>query len=403
MEKINEILGYKKEVATLKSICDLLKNTEKYIKYGVKIPKGLLLYGEPGVGKTFMARALIEDSGRIPFYFSGNGEKGVRQIFKKAKKAGYSVIFFDDIDYLPDGKVCPEYQQLSYELDEIEYGEVFVIATAEKLENLPGYLKGEDCFDIKIELSSPEFDDACKIFELAFKDKNVEESFNIKDFCSFAEDWTYPMVERLINHAALAAVYEGNEKITMRHLVQAALNLNETPLAEKYDRETALHEAGHAAVHMLLGGKAACLILTEGEGYFKQKEFKDETYNDRERRYIVSVAGKACTELYYDASSLGASSDLQKVSEGLENDLSNLAVQGFVYYDAAKKLDCPEFNNKLAKSIQLNMQNYYDKARLLIEQNKPLVESIAEKLKEKHFLLSSELHKIYDDYLVSKQ
>ncbi len=403
MEKLNEILGYKKEVETLKSVCDFLKNTEKYLQFGAEIPKGLLIYGQSGVGKTFMAKALIQDCGRVPFFFKGDGRKGIKKLFKKAKKAGRAVIFFDRLDYWSEDGDSEEFFQLSDEMEEIENGDVFVIATCVKSDSLPDYLLDDDVFGIKIELDPPGIEDAMEIFKPIFANEKTEDNFNIADFCSFACGWTYPMAERVFNTAALSAVYKGSEQITMRHIVEAALRLNDTPLAEKYEEETAYHEAGHAAAYMLLGGEANCVILLEEGGFFRPKEQSDETYSDRERRYISGIAGKACTEVFFKNSVFGTSSDLQSIADGLENDMSKLASQGFEFYDTTKELNNPKFNDRLANNIQSNMQNYYDKAKLLIERNKPLIVLIAEKLKEKHFLLSSELHKIYEEYSTTKK
>lgn len=134
MANIIDIIGYKKDVEKLKSICDFLKNTDKYLDFDVDLPNGLLICGQFGVGKTFMAEALIEDSERESFYFKGNGYnvRRLKHIFKKAKKVAYSIIFIDDIDYLTSNDDCPVYSQLVREINDCDNGEVFVIATASR-------------------------------------------------------------------------------------------------------------------------------------------------------------------------------------------------------------------------------------------------------------------------------
>lgn len=124
----------------------------------------------------------------------------------------------------------------------------------------------------------------------------------------------------------------------------------------------------------------------------------DNEFN--QRRYIVSVAGKACEEVFTGTSSMGSFSDLDKVSQAIEADVRALASQGFEYFDSTV-LDCPAYNDALAKKVQSDLQNYYDKAKQLLIENKQLIETFVEKLKEKHYLLHSEIYKIYNAYIES--
>ena len=402
MGKIDGILGYKKEVEILKRVCDFLENTSKYIEFGAKIPKGLLICGKSGVGKTFFAEALIKDCKRTAFDFKGYGRKAVEKIFKQAKKAGNAVLFIDDINLLAEENGdCVEYFQLGNEMEEVQNGEVFVIATADKSESLPKYLLN-DVFDIKIELEPPKLKDAQEIYKSIFDGKKMQDDFNFNDFCYFADGWTYAEAERVVNDATLSAVYEGSDKITTRHIVEAGMKLRDRCIADEYDEKTAYHEAAHASAHLLLGGEVRYAAITKDGGLFVQAEDEDKTYKDAKRRYFVGLAGKAGEEVFFGEEVMGCGSDLKKVAEDLEFDFAKLAIQGFEYYDTTK-LDSFEFNNRLANYIQANMKNYYDEVKSLIEENKQLIVSVAEKLKEKHYLLNSELHKIYDEYKANKK
>jgi len=114
MAHIKDIIGCKKEVKKLESICDFLKNTDKYIDYNIKLPNSLLICGKEGVGKTYIAEALIADSQREIFNYNGNGNnvKLIKSIFKKAKKSANSIIFIDDLDYITLDDDCPVYERL---------------------------------------------------------------------------------------------------------------------------------------------------------------------------------------------------------------------------------------------------------------------------------------------------
>lgn len=400
MKYIKDVVGYRKEVKKLEYICDFLKNTDKYLDFGVELPNCLLICGESGVGKTLMATALMSDSGRKVFCVSGKGleTRDLKKLFKMARQAAKSIVLIDDIDYLD--KDSDVYDQL-YEGMRICANDVFVIVTADDKDYLPEHLLDEFSSDMVIELEPPKIYEACQIFKPIFDEEKVEENFDINDFCCFAQDWTYSNVEEAFNDACRLAVYERQNKVTMQHLIKAGLLLRCYELAEEFDEATAYHEAGHAAASLLLGGDAACIVLYGvGSGFFKEKNWDVKTYKDRERRYIVSVAGKACEEIFTGTSSIGSYSDLGKVSEAIEEDVRALASQGFEYFDSTV-LDSPTYNDNLAKKVQSVMQKYFDKAKELIVQNRPLIEAFVEKLKEKHCLLHSEIYEIYNSYFES--
>ncbi len=400
MEHIDKIIGYKKEVEKLNQVCDFLKNTDKYSDFGVNLPKGLLICGESGVGKTFMAGSLVKDCGRNIGYvlYKDLTVKGIKKIFKQAKKAANSIIFIDDIDRLDLNDDADVFYRLSTEMRNINNGEIFVVITADDKEYIPDYLSDVFDSDMTVQLEPPKIEEACEIFKPIFDENKTEAGFNINDFCCFAQDWTYTDVENAFNEAARLAVYERSERITMGHLIKAGLIYKDYELSEKFDEAAAYHEAGHAAVSLLLGGDAACIVLHGvGSGFFKEKNWDIKTYQDRERRYIVSVAGKACEEIFTGTSSIGSYSDLEKVSETIEADVRALASQGFEYFDSTV-LDSPAYNDALAKKVQSDIQRYYDKAKELIVQNRPLVEAFVEKLKDKFYLLHSEIYKIYNEY-----
>ena len=401
MLKLESIIGYKKQVEKLKNICDFLQNTEKYVNFGVKLPTGALLYGQSGVGKTLMANALAEDCGRKRFYVSGEEltVKTVRKLFKTAIKSGNSVILIDDIDYLDQEEDEEIYDQILKEIEHCKKNEAFVIVTADHKKYLPEFFLNAFDSDMVIRLEAPKTEEACEIFKPIFDAAKVEENFEIKDFCCFARDWTYSDAENAYHNAARFAVYEKCKKIPMRHFIKAGLLLKGNALAEEFDAAIAYHEAGHAAVNLLLGGDAACIVLLEnGAGYFEGKDEDIKTFKDRERSYIVSVAGKACEEIFTGTSSIGSFSDLERVSKEIEADVRALASQGFEYFDSTV-LDSPAYNDSLAKKVQSDLQNYYDKAKELILENKQLIKAFVENLEEQHYLLHSKIYEIYHHYI----
>ncbi len=377
-----------------------MKNTDKYVDFGIKLPNFLLICGKPGVGKTFMANALIEDSERKAFNFDGDGYsiKMIKRIFKKARKEANSIIFIDDLDWLTKEEDCPVYRQLINELNNYENDGVFVIATISNKNNLPKYFLNDISIDIIINLDYPKIEEACEIYKPLFSKKKVDPNFNMQDFCYFAQDLSYSDVKIIYNEAAQLAIYERNKKITMDNLIKAGLLYNHYKIAEEFNESTAYHEAGHAVVNLLLGGDPSYIVLTEDGGYYFQKKPDIKSYKDRQNDYLVTFAGNACEELFMGESAIGGYIDLGEVSKNIELDNKLLACQGFEYYDSTE-LDSPAFNDTLAKKVQSDMQSYYDKARKMLEKNKPVVIALVKALKKKNYLLRSEILSIFNKYL----
>ena len=404
MSQIEKIIGYKKEVERLRSVCDFLKNTDKYVNAGVGLPSCLLVCGQRGVGKTMMAEALATDCERDVFDIDIKtcGKSQIKRAFRDARKTANSLVLIDDIDYLDIKEDAEVFQLIDYEIDRCKSGEVFVVITADDKENLPKYLLGSIESDMIIELDPPTIEEACEIFVSIFDKYKLADDFDVTDFCCYAVDRTYSEVEEIFNMAARFAVHEGREQIAMRHLINAGLWLKDYEPADKFDAEAAYHEVGHAVVNLLLGGDAACIVLYGNcGGYFEEKNWKNDTFEDKERRYIVRVAGKACEEIFTGDIALGSKADLKRAVEDITKDMKEAATQGFEYF-APIEYNSPAYNDALAKKVQADLQRYYDKAKELITQNMPLVERFVERLREKFYLLHSEIYEIYNAYISKK-
>ena len=404
MSQIEKIVGYKKEVERLKSICDFLKNTSKYANFGVDLPRCMLICGQRGVGKTMMMEALAADCERDVFDIDIEtcGKSQIKRAFKEARKAAYSLVLIDDIDYLDVKDDADVFQLIDSEIDRCKSGEVFVVITADTEENLPKYMLGAFTSDMIIDLAPPTIEEAREIYQPIFEKYKLADDFDATDFCCYAVDRTYSEVEEIFNMAARFAVLEGRERILMRHLINAGLWLKDYEPAVEFDAEAAYHEVGHAVVNLLLGGDAACIILYGNcGGYFEEKNWKNDTFLDKERRYIVRVAGKACEEIFTGDIALGSKADLKRAVEDITKDMKEAATQGFEYF-APIEYGSPAYNDALAKKVQADLQRYYDKARELLLANMPLVDKMVEGLKGKFYLLHSEIYKIFDEYKNTK-
>ena len=172
MKAIDKIIGYSNIKCELKQIADTLKNRDVYEKLGVYSPRGLLLYGEPGVGKSLMASAIIEESGRTAFTCrkdkpNGDFVKHIKETFDKAAENAPSIVYLDDMDKFANGDErhpdAEEYVTVQSCIDEVKHKEVFVLATVNNINNLPKSLYRAGRFDRTIEVEAPRGKDAEKI------------------------------------------------------------------------------------------------------------------------------------------------------------------------------------------------------------------------------------------------
>lgn len=399
-ERIREILGYKKETEKLKSVCDFLKNTEKYVEFGVELPYALLICGKKGVGKSLFADAVTIDCEReiFPVFFNDFYAKNkISRIYDDARKSAHSIVVIDDIDVFDKSRFFRKYVRLINEIYKCKNGEVFTVITATDKDKLPDFFLKEMEREIIIELSPPTVDDAREIFSPIFSKDKVDTDFNLDDLCRLFQDYTYSEASRRFNEAARIAVRERASRVSMRHLVQADLLLEGSEPTEQFDIAAAYHEAGHAAVHLLLGGQGSLTVLADGGGAFVAVHDKITTFADRERDYTVGLAGKACEEIYTGTSSIGSCRDLEKCAEMIKEDVKTSAKEGFEFFDTTQA-DSPAYNDLIAKKVQSEMQKYYDRAKELIIQNRPLIDALVDGLRGKFYLLHSEMNEIYDNY-----
>lgn len=212
-------------------VCDIVHNREVYKKLGAKLPRGVILYGEPGLGKSLMAKCFIKESGLTSYTIRKN--KGndflayIEETFKNAKENAPSIICLDDLDKFAkeDYYRCDaeEYVAVQAGIDDTKDSDVFVIATANDIDKLPDSLIRAGRFDKKIEVSRPTDEDACKIIKHYLKDKKLSEKVNFEDLTKMISYSSCAELETIINEAALNAAYERRDKIETEDILKAVL------------------------------------------------------------------------------------------------------------------------------------------------------------------------------------
>lgn len=234
MSAFDRIIGYQTIKEELLQICDMIHNREIYENLGAKLPQGILLYGDPGLGKSLMAKSFITESG-LPAYIVRR-DKGsddfigkITDTFEKAKKNAPAIVLLDDMDKFAnedDRHIdAEEYVAVQAGIDEVKGCNVFVFATVNEIRKLPRSLIRSGRFDRKIEVNSPTDRDAEEIIKYYLAEKKVSDNVNMDDLVKMVSYGSCAELETILNEAAIGAAYARKEKIEMDDLVKSVLRM----------------------------------------------------------------------------------------------------------------------------------------------------------------------------------
>lgn len=279
MYGFDKIIGYEDLKYEMKIVCDSIKNPEKYKKLGAKIPRGIMLYGEPGIGKSLLATTFCEESGRTCFIIRKDRPDGefvnyIKEIFEKAKDSAPSIIFLDDMDKFSNGderhKDAEEYVAVQAGIDTVKDFDVFVISTVNDKDVLPDSLLRPGRFDKVIEMRYPEGEDAVKIVDFYLKQKQIADDVDAREIANILNGRSCAELETIVNEAGMYAAFDNRDRITHNDLIRSCLRyIFEAPemLTATNNEEvriTAIHEAGHALVAEILDPGSVNLISVAG-------------------------------------------------------------------------------------------------------------------------------------------
>lgn len=427
--KFDDVAGNYEAKEKLREIVDFIKNPEKYSKFNVRMPKGILLYGVPGTGKTLMARALAGEAG-VPFYavsgsdfvqvYAGLGAGRIRNLFKKAKKSGKSVIFIDEIDAIGKKRMIGNLRgsdegdrTLNALLTEMsgfadDSGTVVVAAT-NRIDILDPALLRPGRFDRQIEVMLPDRNARKDILKLYLSKKKAKTDIDLDDIADMTVYFSGAMIENLINEAALCAIRENSEEINEEHIKKAYLEvLAGTEEKNRWENSrqktvTSYHEAGHAFVSKYLMPdnkiiRVSVIPTSKGAGGYTLSTPNGAEVITKKRiksQLAVLMAGRAAEEIFFgrDNITIGAQNDIEKATAlavdyvakyGMDDDSAfvNLGV-------LAEKLNIPLTSAE--KSVKKLDAQIYEEVVKIIGSNKEKVEKIAALLMEKEVLHEDEL------------
>lgn len=414
----DEIVGYEDIKKELRVIADMLKNPDIYKSMGANFNNGLLLVGKPGTGKTTMANCFVNASGRRSYVLrkkasDGTFVKQISDLFESAKSNAPSIVLLDDLDKFSDeDEECDaeEFVTVQACIDDIKDSGVFVVATVNKLNKIPESLRRPGRLGNKINVRVPYVEESEAIIKHYLAKTNKCADLDVVSIARMLNNETCATLENVISNAAVKAAYNRQEKVTMENIIDACLNLVfKAPescknLSEETVRKIAYHEAAHAIVSEILDPKSVSIVSirkTYGGDYgfvrilrSEEKDDMDSSYY--ESRIMISLAGKAATELVFGETDLGANNDIHNAFDRACRIVDNYCTYGFQNWieDGVHSFSGENRNRAMAMVIE---RNYLEVKRLLVK-NKGLLDLMAEELVKKTTLVYGDIGQIMKKY-----
>ena len=427
--------GAKEEV---QEIVDFLKNPDKYTALGGKIPKGALLVGSPGTGKTLLAKAVAGEAG-VPFFslsgsdfvemFVGVGASRVRDLFKQAAQKSPSIIFIDEIDAIGrargknsmTGGNDERENTLNQLLTEMDgFGtdtNVIVLAATNRADVLDKALMRAGRFDRQIYVDLPDINERQAIFEVHIKPLKLADNVNIEFLAQQTPGFSGADIANMCNEAALIAARTDKKAIEHQDFLDAVdrivggLEKKNKVITPKEKKTIAYHEAGHATVSWMLEHAAPLVKVTIvprgqslGAAWYLPAERMIVQTEQMLDEMCATLGGRAAEKIIFDKISTGALSDLEKVTKqaramvtvyGLNEKMGNITYYDSSGNDAFVKPYSENTAKTIDEEISKMIEIQYQRALKLLEANKEKLTTLAELLLEKEVIFKDDLMKIF--------
>ena len=431
-----DVAGLEGAKEEIQEIVDFLKNPDKYTVLGGKIPKGALLVGQPGTGKTLLAKAVAGEA-KVPFFslsgsdfvemFVGVGASRVRDLFKQAKEKSPAIIFIDEIDAIGrargksnmTGSNDERENTLNQLLTEMDgFGtntNVIVLAATNRADVLDKALMRAGRFDRQIYVDLPDVRERKQIFAVHIAPLKTTKTLDVDFLSKQTPGFSGADIANVCNEAALIAARKNKKSVGKQDFLDAVdrivggLEKKNKIITPGEKRTIAFHEAGHAMVSWLLEHAAPLVkvtIVPRGQSLGAAWYLPEERMIVRTEQMLdemcATLGGRAAERVVFDKISTGALSDLEKVTRqakamvtvyGLNDTIGNIT-----YYDSSGESDynfskpySEDTAQKIDREISILIEGQYDRAVKLMEDNKEKLTTLAERLLEKEVLFKDDL------------
>lgn len=418
MNEFDKVIGYNSIKLELLRLCDIIKNPNKYEKLGVEFPNGVILYGNPGVGKTLFANCFLKECGVKSFICRKNKPDGefinfIKEIFDEAKRQQPAVILLDDLDKFAnedkEHRDAEEYVTVQACIDEVKNDKVFVFATANDLSKIPNSLVRTGRFDKTIEIKNPRGKDAVNIIKYYLSTKQYVKEINAEEILRILCGRSCAELESVINDAGIYAGFANKTKIEMSDIIKACLRLlYEAPETiqddgHKNDEETAYHEAGHVVLAEILEPKSVSLVSIGGyEGnmngfvaYYRDIDYW-RSFDLMKIRLLTLLAGKAQIELKYGKHDTGCGNDIARAMDVVRRMIAEYGIVGFNKCNSSRfDFDnSAELKARIENAMFDELEKCYMETKQILAKNRDFVEGIVSALMKKKLLDFNEIQDI---------
>ena len=438
--KFSDVAGEDEAKESLSEIVDYLHNPGKYREIGALMPKGILLVGPPGTGKTMLAKAVAGES-NVPFFsmsgsefvemFVGMGASKVRDLFKQAKEKAPCIVFIDEIDAIGqkrDGRLSSNDEreqtlnQLLTEMDGFEENTgVIILAATNRPESLDPALTRPGRFDRRVPVELPDLKGREAILKVHAQKIKIENNVDFSKIARMASGASGAELANIVNEAALRAVRDGRNIVTESDLeesievVIAGYQKKNAILTDTERKVVAYHEVGHALVAAKQTNSAPVQKITivprtsGALGYTMQVEDGNHylvSQQELENKIATLAGGRAAEELVFHSASTGASNDIEQATKlaramitryGMSNDFDMVALETVSnqYLGGDTSLACSaETQSRIDKQVVELVRTQHQKALKILEENRQKLDEIAAYLYEKETITGDEFMRI---------
>lgn len=450
---LKDVAGLQEEKEELEEIVEFLKDPAKFTKVGARIPKGVLLEGAPGTGKTLLAKAIAGEAG-VPFFsisgsdfvemFVGVGASRVRDLFEEAKHHAPCIVFIDEIDAVARRRGTgmggghdereQTLNQLLVEMDGFGVNEgIIVLAATNRVDILDPAILRPGRFDRKITVNRPDVAGREEILRVHAKNKPLAEDVDLKKVAQTTAGFTGADLENLLNEASIVAAKENRTYIIQKDIEKAFIKVGlgvekkSRVISDKEKRITAFHEAGHAILFHVLPDVDPVHMISiiptglGAAGYTMPLPEKDEMFLTKSHMLqdiMVSLGGRIAEEIVFNDITTGASNDIQKATKTARNMVTRYGMSeklGVINYEndedevfigrdlAHAKSHSELISGKIDTEVKDIVDDCYRKAKEIILEHMDVLNRCAELLLVKEKIGREEFEALFDSREICKQ